>query len=263
MTYIVPVLIMLGASALFAFLLSFFGVKLQVVRDARVDEVLTNLCGANCGGCGYPGCEGFAKALVEGKADLSACNPTAKAKKDKIAELLGIAASGEDTVAVVNCNGGNKCLNKYEYQGYGSCTTADILAGGNKACVVGCMGLGSCSDVCKYHAITPNKGTLGYATVDETQCTSCGNCISVCPKRIISRIPKKARVYVACSNHCKGKQVSEVCKAGCISCGICAKTCPDGAITLVDGIPVFDYTKCTNCFACVNKCPTKVIKKRN
>ena len=45
----------------------------QVKEDPRIKEVEHCLAGANCGACGYPGCSGFAKALVEGKAKLDSC----------------------------------------------------------------------------------------------------------------------------------------------------------------------------------------------
>ena len=43
-----------------------FGVakKFKVEEDPRIDEVNELLPGANCGGCGYPGCRGFAEAVI-------------------------------------------------------------------------------------------------------------------------------------------------------------------------------------------------------
>ena len=47
---------------------------LRVEEDNRISDVTEMLPGANCGGCGYPGCAGFAGALVEGEASkVSAC----------------------------------------------------------------------------------------------------------------------------------------------------------------------------------------------
>ena len=40
---------------------------LVVKEDRRVADVIEMLPGANCGGCGYPGCSGFANALVDGE----------------------------------------------------------------------------------------------------------------------------------------------------------------------------------------------------
>ena len=104
-------------------------------------------------------------------------------------------------------------------------------------------------------------GDAGVACVDKEKCISCGACIEHCPKRIIGRIPKAAQVYIACSNHGKGKEVTELCKNGCIGCGLCAKNCPQGAISMQDGLPVIDYAKCVGCLVCVQKCPRKCIKE--
>ena len=41
--------------------------KFEVYEDPRIAQVQEVLPGANCGGCGYPGCGGFATACV--KAD--------------------------------------------------------------------------------------------------------------------------------------------------------------------------------------------------
>lgn len=251
--------IMLLLGGVFALLLSFLGNKLQVKRDERIDEVVKRLAGANCGACGYAGCDAFGKALVEGKAKISDCPSTSPESKKEILEILGLHEDlGEATVAVVRCNGGNFCRDKYEYQGYGNCATCEILAGGRKECPVGCMGMGSCTDACPHNAI--EVGDEGHALVHRNKCTSCGLCMAACPKKLIGRIPVSAYVYVACSNGCKGKDVREICTHGCIGCGMCEKVCPSGAIRLVNNLPVFDYSKCTQCRACANKCPPKVIK---
>ena len=85
----IPALILLVLAMLFAIALAYLGKKLAVSRDERIDRVKDCLSGANCGACGYAGCDGFATALVEGKAELSSCNATSKEKKEEIAEILG------------------------------------------------------------------------------------------------------------------------------------------------------------------------------
>ncbi len=155
MTFVLPVLAVGVLAAVFAFCLSFLGEKLAVDRDARIDEIERNLAGANCGGCGYPGCAAFAEALFKGEAKPSQCNPTSAVNKANIARILGMSEEkSKETVAVVHCIGGNKCRNKCSYQGYGDCESAQLIAGGNKACEVGCMGLGSCAESCKYDAVS-------------------------------------------------------------------------------------------------------------
>ncbi len=253
-----PVLLLLGLSAVFAAMLAYFAKKLQIDADPRIGMVRELLSGANCGGCGEAGGDAFAAALVEGKVKISECPSTPAANKDKIAEILGTTNDGEETVVKVFCSGGNACKDKYEYQGYGNCKSMELLASGRKACNVGCMGMGSCVDACHFHAVEVNLS--GYAETNQTKCVNCGACIAACPKNLIGRIPKSAKIMVACSNRNKGREVSSVCKAGCIACGLCVKTCKYGAITMENNLPKIDYSKCTGCLECVGKCPTKVIK---
>lgn len=253
----IPALILLVLAMLFAIALAYLGKKLAVSRDERIDQVRDCLSGANCGACGYAGCDGFATALVEGKAELSSCNATSKEKKEEIAEILGLTDTGEATKVVVCCHGGQDAKDKYDYVGYGDCRSMELLAGGRKQCAWGCLGTGSCVDACQHHAVTVKQ--KGYSEVSLSKCISCGRCITMCPKKIIKRIPASATYYVACSNHQKGKEVRELCTKGCIACGICVKQCEVGAITIVDNLATIDYTKCINCGKCAAKCPQRCI----
>lgn len=225
--------------------------------DPRIDEIKGHLSGANCGGCGYAGCADFAKALCEGKAEIDGCNATSKEEKIEISNILGISYSGgEDTFAVVSCNGGIRCSDKYEYQGYGDCISQQMMSGGRKACNAGCIGSSSCVNVCPADAIEVYEGV---AIITPRLCVSCGQCIKTCPKKIIKRVPRSAKVYVACSSECRGKEVISACKAGCIACGLCQKNCPHDAIHIENNVPIIDYSKCVGCKKCVGVCPRKVI----
>ena len=251
--------IAVGVSLVLGGLILLISKLCAVEADPRIKEIESCLAGANCGACGHPGCSGFAKALVDGTADLSACGQTPVEKRIEISNILGIDVEGntEPTIAVVNCCGGNKCQDKYAYQGYGDCVSQNIMAGGRKACDVGCMGSGSCVDACPYMAIECREG---YAHVDPDLCRSCGLCIKTCPKRLISRVPVSAKVYVACSSQCRGKDVMSKCQAGCIACGKCERNCPSGAIHLVNNVPIIDYSKCIHCLKCLEGCPRQCIK---
>ncbi|HKL94613.1 MAG TPA: RnfABCDGE type electron transport complex subunit B, partial [Clostridia bacterium] len=258
MTILYSVLVLLVFAAIFGTLLAVLGKKLAVKQDDRIGKVKEKLSGANCGVCGYAGCEAFAKALVEGTADINKCKATAAANKQAIAEIIGVKVDSEQTVPVVCCVGGNDAVDKYDYMGYGNCRSMELLAGGRKQCNWGCLGMGSCTDVCPEQAI--EVGESGYAVISHDKCIGCGLCVETCPKGIIKRVPVDAKVYIACSNCMKsGKEVRALCKHGCIACGICAKNCPEGAITLVNNLPVIDYKKCTGCKVCVAKCPSKCI----
>ncbi len=233
----------------------------KVDVDEKVTKILENLAGANCGGCGCSGCSGFAQKLASGEGDLSACHVTSAENKAQIAALLGIELKDEErTVALVKCNGGaENAPDAFTYNGNPSCASCNSLLGGNKLCKFGCLGCGDCAAVCPENAITI-EGNL--AKVNPDKCIGCGACITACPKHIIERVPESAPVYVACSSNCRGKDVMNVCKVGCIGCGMCAKKCPHGAITMVDNLPVFDYSKCTGCKTCVAACPRHIILER-
>ncbi len=259
-TSVLTVLLIVGAlSIIFAILILIVSKVCAVTEDEKVNAVAENLAGANCGGCGYAGCEGFAKALCQGNAEISSCGPTSNEAKAKIAEILGIPfEASEEKFAIIHCAGGLNAMNKFNYVGNKTCSAQIVYQGGAKVCPDGCLGLGSCVEVCPYDAISIKDGV---SVVDKVLCEACGLCVKTCSKHLIDFIPKTAKVFVACSTKCRGKDVMTACKVGCIGCGLCVKNCPEQAITLVDNLPVIDYTKCTGCKTCVTKCPRKSIKE--
>lgn len=250
-----------GSALIIGILILVVGKVFKVNVDEKVTKILENLAGANCGGCGCSGCSGFASKLAAGNGNLSDCHVTSPEKKAEIAKILGIELKDEEpTVAVVHCNGGiENCSDKFVYSGNPTCAANASLLGGNKACSFACLGCGDCKAVCPENAISV---TGRLAQIDPDRCVSCGACIKACPHHIIDRIPVSAPVYVACSSKCKGKEVMSVCKVGCIACGICARSCPHGAITMKDNLPEIDYSKCTGCLTCVEKCPRHIIISR-
>ena len=257
-TLLIVVGIVAVVAVVFAALIVLVSKLCAVKEDEKSKAVAEHLAGANCGGCGYAGCADYAKALSEGKADLTACGATSNEAKEEIAKILGIPFSAtEETFAVVKCAGGVNAKDKYDYIGNTGCEAEITFMGGRKICPEGCLGGGTCAAACTENGI---KITDGVAVTDKDLCQSCGACVKKCPKNLIEIIPKKAKVYVACSTKCRGKDVMTACSVGCIGCGLCAKNCPEGAITMVDNLAVIDYAKCTGCKTCVSKCPRKIIK---
>lgn len=234
--------------------------KFKVEVDERVPQIKDCLPGANCGGCGYAGCEAFAQAVVEGNAPVNGCAVGGASAAEKIASIMGVdAGSSEPNKAFVKCAGTCTTAKKSgEYYGYRDCKEAAVIpGGGDKACSFGCLGLGSCTKVCQFDAI---HIVDGIAMVDEEKCTGCGACANACPKSIIEIKPVSEIIRVQCSSKDKLKAVKDVCSTGCMGCGVCARLCPNGAIVIEGNLPVIDKEKCTLCMTCVQKCPAKIIK---
>lgn len=228
--------------------------------DPRVMAVREAVPGANCGACGYPGCDGFSAAVVAGKAPVNGCPVGGASVAAKVAQIMGVVAGDVvRMVARVKCEGHSEnCGNRYDYQGFDSCVAANMLNGGPKKCSFGCMGIGSCVQVCAFDAIHIND--KGLAEVDPEKCTACNKCIEICPKDVISLVPYSQLTVVACNNKERGPQVKQNCNVACIACKMCERNCPHDAIHVVNNLAEIDYEKCTNCMICVEKCPTKAIQ---
>ena len=228
----------------------------EVKTNPKIQQIRDCLPGANCGACGYAGCDGYAKALGENEEDrVNLCTPGAAKAAADIAEILGVtAAEVTKKVALVHCNG--SCDNtekKADYYGGQSCHAAKLIYGGDGKCVYGCLGFGDCVTVCEYDAI---HIVNGVAKVDVDSCTACGLCAKKYPNALIEIITADKPVAVKCRNKDKGAVARKNCKVACIGCMKCQKVCPTGAITVADNLSTIDYEKCIACGACAEACPT-------
>lgn len=255
---LIPIVIMGGLGLLFGLLLAFASKAFAVETDPMVDALLSALPGANCGACGYPGCQGLANALFEGKAPINSCSIGGQKVADHVAEILGVNSVAVDKkVAAVLCQGDcDKAKDKYIYEGINDCRVAATLSDGQKGCSYGCLGCGTCKGVCEFGAI---EMVNGVAVIDREKCTACMKCIEICPKKIIDLVPYDNHAVVMCKSEDTGKEVRGKCSIGCIGCKICVKNCPEDAFTFENNLAKINYEKCTNCMTCVEKCPTKAI----
>lgn len=157
-----------------------------VYVDPKILAVEDALPGANCGGCGLPGCSSNAEAIVAGKAAPNSCVAAGDDVAQAIAAILGVAIEAkEPDIARPGCTYGFQDADiKYIYDGLSDCRAAALLGGGMKVCTIGCLGLGSCARACPFDAIVMGEDNL--PKVDEKKCTGCGTCERVCPKHIIN-----------------------------------------------------------------------------
>lgn len=250
-----------------AVILYFVAQKFKVEEDPRIDTVESILPGANCGGCGKPGCRGFAEATVKATSlDGLFCPVGGAETMTKVAAALGMEVTAQTPqIAVVRCNG--TCDHRQrtsQYDGYKSCAIEHSLYRGETDCTFGCLGCGDCVTACPFDAIHMDEN--GLPVVSEEKCVACGACVKACPRNIIelrNKGVKGRRVFVCCVNKDKGNIARKACTAACIGCGKCVKECPFEAITLENNLAYIDFRKCRLCRKCVSVCPTHAIHEVN
>ena len=259
MNVILIAVIVLGLVGLISAVVLFVASKkFAVYEDPRIGQVGEVLPQANCGGCGYPGCSGFAAACVKASESGSLSDLNCAPGGQKVMEQV---------VAVVRCQGTCDARpHGVEFDGAHSCRIQNMTGMGETQCLYGCLGEGDCEHACLFGAITVNPVTR-IAEVDESKCTGCGACAKTCPRGIIElrpQGPKGRKVVVLCNNKDKGALATKECKASCIGCGKCVKTCEKfEAITLGTNLAHIDPDKCKMCLKCVEACPRGAIKAFN
>ncbi|MBR0112431.1 MAG: RnfABCDGE type electron transport complex subunit B [Clostridia bacterium] len=253
---ITAVVILAVTGAVAALALAIASKVFSVPVDEKAAAIRECLPGANCGACGFSGCDGYAAALSSGECtDTALCNPGGNEAAKQISEILGVEASSVKPVAaVVLCRGNNEAAaQKLIYQGVISCKMAIQAYGGPKECIYGCLGYGDCMSVCEYGAISVENG---IAHINPSMCKACKKCMNACPKGLIEMLPlEEIKAAVLCKNHDKGAITRKECSAGCIGCMKCAKGCPAEAIEIDRFCAHVDYEKCIGCGACQEQCP--------
>ncbi len=134
--------------------------RLPAGDDELVDRVNELLPQTQCAQCGYPGCRPYAKAIIDGEADINLCPPGGEDTVRRLARLLGreplpLAQSMQPAVAVID----------------------------ESACI-GCY---HCRDACPVDAIVGAPQFMH--TVIASECTGCELCVAPCPVDCISMRP--------------------------------------------------------------------------
>lgn len=225
--------------------------------NEKLEKIRAALPGANCGSCGFAGCDAYAEAVEQGNAEPGLCAPGGTQTAAALSEILGVAVDTTPKVAFAGCGGCNKkAVPRANYTGLASCAAAAAL-GGQKLCQNSCLGLGDCVTACEFNGLQVQNGLVNVLSEN---CVGCGRCVAVCPRGILSLHPAdKKHARVVCGNTQKGPAAKKGCAVSCIGCGLCAKKCPAGAVTVQHFLARIDPEKCTACGNCVAACPQKVI----
>lgn len=258
MEILIPVLLVAVIALVLGIALSVLSTVFAVKTDEKEAKIREALPGANCGACGYSGCDGYAAAIAKGEAEPDKCAPGGESAASALSEILGIEISVDKKVAFIGCNGKEEnCPSRFDYSGLNSCAGAAMLFGGAGACPSRCIGFGDCAAICSQNAISVIDG---IAVINPCLCGGCGACAKVCPKHLISVGEGKKKANVTCSNRIKGAIAKKECAVSCIGCKICEKNCPENAINVENNLAVVDDSLCTGCGICAEKCPRHCIK---
>ena len=259
------VLTLLGV--FFGFALAAAALRFKVPVNPVVEAVRDQLPSANCGACGFAGCQVYAEAVVE-RADVptNLCTPGRGAVAKALGELTDKAVGAvPDRLVVMRCHGTSAyARDEAEYRGVRTCAAASLVFGGPKACKNGCLGLGDCVQVCPFDAL--HVGASGIAEVDHAKCTGCGLCVPSCPKELFELYPRDRRIELSCVARDNRSTVRPTCMVGCTICRRCVAKCPAGAIAW-DGTTIrIDHEKCLaygpSCNeACVDICPSTIMHR--
>lgn len=259
MHLLIPIGIVVAMGLIAGIILTVASKLMHVPVDQVVIDLREALPGANCGACGYAGCDDYAAALgAEQDLSTALCPVGGTELAAKLAGILGVeAAATEPKVAVVLCNGNSDVTKTImEPEQIETCKSASQFYSGHWECTAGCLGLGDCQRVCAYDAICVKDG---LARIDRDACVGCGLCAKKCPKGLISIQNKKNLVYVACQSYTPGALTRKRCQVGCIGCMKCQKACKFDAIYVENHLAKVDYEKCKNCGLCVKECPTSAV----
>ena len=186
-TVIFTIIVALIIGFLLGLLLGLFKKIFAVEVDPKVAAIREVLSGANCGGCGYAGCDSFAAAVASGQAPVSGCVAGGAGCAQAISKIMGVeGGAAVKKAALLLCQGSTECAkSKGIYNGVKTCKAANLAVNGTKLCAFGCIGYGDCEAACPFGAIS--MGAKGLPEVNKEKCVGCGKCELHCPQGIAIR----------------------------------------------------------------------------
>ena len=259
------VLTLAGIGLILALILVAASLAFRVEEDPRVEAVLEALPGANCGGCGYAGCEAYAQAvLASPDVPANLCTVGGNDTATKVGEIAGKTVTAtEPMICFRRCSRHEgQVEHRYHYVGVNTCSAAAQLEGGPYMCSWSCLGYGDCMRACPFDAMVVRDDLIEVIT---SRCVACGCCISACPRGILQIVPQRARVMCFCATKEKMKNVADVCSVGCINCLQCVKACPAQAISYTNFRIEINHNACLaygdKCGeACVASCSRNILR---
>ncbi|MBU0987426.1 MAG: electron transporter RnfB, partial [Proteobacteria bacterium] len=127
------IIFMLGLGGVCGIMLSVASKVFYVYEDPRIAQVESLTAGANCGGCGYAGCNAAAVAVVSGQAPPSVCIVAGTDAASAVAAVMGVdPGTAEPLISYNSCTGGERADDKYHYMGIATCQALATLYGGKR-----------------------------------------------------------------------------------------------------------------------------------
>lgn len=92
------VVLMVVLAVLLGVAIAFISTKFKVKEDERAAKMLTMMPGANCGGCGFPGCAGLCDAVIKGQVTkIKTCKVISADKAQEVVDYLNDAKGPDGT----------------------------------------------------------------------------------------------------------------------------------------------------------------------
>ena len=205
--------------------------KFEVYEDPRIAQVQEVLPGANCGGCGYPGCAGFAGACVKADSlDGLLCPVGGGPVMAKVATILGKeAGTTEPMVAVVRCNGTCQARPRTNsYDGTKKLRHRLYPLRRRDELFFRLPRLWRLCERLRFRR-DPHQPDYGNRRGGRGKMHFLRRLREGLPEEYLElrkKGPKSRRIYVSCVNKDKGAAARKACANACIGCGKCAKECP-------------------------------------